>query len=201
MGESGVGKELFSNELHKLSARVQGPFVPINCAAIPETLVESELFGVEKGAFTGAVQSRAGYFERAHGGTLFLDEIASLTYSAQGKVLRAVQERKIERVGGTKTIPVDVRVVAASNVDLAEEVRAGRFRQDLYFRLCVFPIAIRRSRPARRYSPARSALPETVPRPASPRRCGLHPTGNWTRFSLTSSPAISANSRTSSSAV
>lgn len=143
MGESGVGKELFSNELHKLSPRVQGPFVPINCAAIPDNLVESELFGVEKGAFTGAIQSRAGYFERAHGGTLFLDEIASLTYSAQGKVLRAIQERKIERVGGAaKTIPVDVRVVAASNVDLAQEVRAGRFRQDLYFRLCVFPIVI-----------------------------------------------------------
>jgi two-component system response regulator HydG len=142
IGESGVGKELFSNEVHKLSPRSPKPFVPINCAAIPETLVESELFGVEKGAFTGAIQSRAGYFERAHGGTLFLDEIASLTYSAQGKVLRAIQERKIERVGGTRTIPVDVRVVAASNVDLAEEVRAGRFRQDLYFRLCVFPIVI-----------------------------------------------------------
>jgi DNA-binding NtrC family response regulator len=142
IGESGVGKELFSIELHKLSPRSAGPFVPINCAAIPENLVESELFGVEKGAFTGAIQSRAGYFERAHGGTLFLDEIASLTYSAQGKVLRAIQERKIERVGGAKTVPVDVRVVAASNVDLAEEVRAGRFRQDLYFRLCVFPIVI-----------------------------------------------------------
>ncbi|MCA1493895.1 sigma-54-dependent Fis family transcriptional regulator [Sinorhizobium alkalisoli] len=142
IGESGVGKELFSSELHKLGRRHDGPFVPINCAAIPENLVESELFGVEKGAFTGAVQSRAGYFERAHRGTLFLDEIASLTYSAQGKVLRAIQERKIERVGGTKTIPVDVRVVAASNVNLADEIRAGRFRQDLYFRLCVFPIVI-----------------------------------------------------------
>ncbi|XUY29243.1 sigma 54-interacting transcriptional regulator [Agrobacterium sp. rho-8.1] len=142
IGESGVGKELFSNELHRLSPRQDKPFVPINCAAIPETLVESELFGVEKGAFTGAIQSRAGYFERAHGGTLFLDEIASLTYSAQGKVLRAIQERKIERVGGTRTIPVDVRVVTASNVDLAAEVRGGRFRQDLYFRLCVFPIVI-----------------------------------------------------------
>ncbi|NTF33076.1 sigma-54-dependent Fis family transcriptional regulator [Rhizobium skierniewicense] len=142
IGESGVGKELFSNELHRLSPRQDKPFVPINCAAIPEALVESELFGVEKGAFTGAIQSRPGYFERAHGGTLFLDEIASLTYSAQGKVLRAIQERKIERVGGTRTIPVDVRVVTASNVDLAAEVRGGRFRQDLYFRLCVFPIVI-----------------------------------------------------------
>lgn len=142
VGESGVGKELFSSQLHAMSRRNAGPFVAINCAAIPEQLVESELFGVEKGAFTGAIASRAGYFERASGGTLFLDEIASLTYSAQGKVLRALQERKIERVGGTKTISLDVRVVAASNVDLRAEVAAGRFRQDLYFRLCVFPIAI-----------------------------------------------------------
>lgn len=142
LGETGVGKELFSQQLHRLSLRAAGPFVALNCAAIPDTLVESELFGVEKGAFTGAVASRPGYFERAHGGTLFLDEIASLAYSAQGKLLRALQERVIERVGGIKTVPVDVRVIAASNVDLADEVRAGRFRQDLYFRLCVFPIAI-----------------------------------------------------------
>lgn len=142
IGESGVGKELFSSQLHAMSQRSTGPFVAINCAAIPEQLVESELFGVEKGAFTGAIASRAGYFERASGGTLFLDEIASLTYSAQGKVLRALQERKIERVGGSKTITLDVRVVAASNVDLSAEVAAGKFRQDLYFRLCVFPIAI-----------------------------------------------------------
>jgi DNA-binding NtrC family response regulator/predicted hydrocarbon binding protein len=142
IGESGVGKEIFSQQLHRLSARAGGPFVPINCAAIPEGLVESELFGVEKGAFTGAVASRPGYFERAAGGTIFLDEIASLGYAAQGKLLRAIQERQIERVGGTRTIPADVRVIAASNVDLADEVRAGRFRQDLYFRLCVFPIVI-----------------------------------------------------------
>ncbi|MBD1549637.1 sigma-54-dependent Fis family transcriptional regulator [Roseibium aggregatum] len=142
VGESGVGKELFSNQLHEMSRRAKGPFVAINCAAIPENLVESELFGVEKGAFTGATSSRPGYFERASGGTLFLDEVASLTYSAQGKLLRALQERKIERVGAARTTHVDVRVVAASNVDLAEEVAANRFRQDLYFRLCVFPIAI-----------------------------------------------------------
>jgi transcriptional regulator with PAS, ATPase and Fis domain len=142
MGESGVGKELFSNQLHALSSRADAPFVAINCAAIPENLIEAELFGVEKGAFTGAISSRPGYFERAARGTLFLDEISSLTYSAQGKVLRALQERKIERVGGTKTISVDLRVVAACNVDLASEVAAGRFRQDLYFRLCVFPIMI-----------------------------------------------------------
>lgn len=142
VGESGVGKELFSQQLHRLSARAAEPFVAINCAAIPENLVESELFGVEKGAFTGAVASRAGYFERASAGTIFLDEIASLAYAAQGKLLRAIQERQIERVGGSRTVPTDVRVIAASNVDLADEVRAGRFRQDLYFRLCVFPIAI-----------------------------------------------------------
>jgi two-component system, NtrC family, response regulator HydG len=142
VGESGVGKELFSQQLHRLSRRADGAFVALNCAAIPDTLVESELFGVEKGAFTGASASRPGYFERANGGTLFLDEIASLAYAAQGKLLRALQERTIERVGGSKTVPVDVRVIAASNVDLAEEVRAGRFRQDLYYRLCVFPISI-----------------------------------------------------------
>lgn len=142
VGESGVGKELFSNLLHEISACAKGPFVAINCAALPDSLVESELFGVEKGAFTGAVNSRPGYFERAAGGTLFLDEVVALTYSAQGKLLRALQERKIERVGGTRTISVDVRVAAASNVDLAQEVAAGRFRQDLYFRLCVFPIVI-----------------------------------------------------------
>jgi DNA-binding NtrC family response regulator/predicted hydrocarbon binding protein len=142
VGESGVGKELFSQQLHRLSHRSTKPFVALNCAAIPDTLVESELFGVEKGAFTGAVASRPGYFERAAGGTLFLDEIASLAYAAQGKLLRAIQERVIERVGGSRTVAADVRVIAASNVDLADEVRAGRFRQDLYFRLCVFPIQI-----------------------------------------------------------
>lgn len=142
VGESGVGKELFSNQLHEMSRRAKGPFVAINCAAIPDNLVESELFGVEKGAYTGATASRAGYFERASGGTLFLDEVSSLPYSSQGKLLRALQERKIERVGGGRTIDVDVRVIAASNVDLADEVSAGRFRQDLYFRLCVFPVAI-----------------------------------------------------------
>lgn len=142
VGESGVGKELFSNQLHAMSRRASGPFVAINCAAIPENLVESELFGVEKGAFTGATASRPGYFQRASGGTLFLDEISSLAYSAQGKLLRALQERAIERVGGSKSIAIDVRVVAASNVDLAAEVGLGRFRSDLYFRLCVFPVTI-----------------------------------------------------------
>ena len=142
VGESGVGKELFASTLHDLSPRRDGPFVALNCAAIPDTLVESELFGVEKGAYTGAAAARPGRFERADGGTLFLDEIASLSLVAQGKLLRALQQREIERVGGVRTVKVDVRVVAATNVDLRDEVKAGRFREDLFFRLNVFPIAL-----------------------------------------------------------
>ncbi len=139
-GESGVGKEAFARRLHRVSARAAEPFVAVNCAAIPETLVESELFGVERGAFTGASVARPGRFERADGGTLFLDEIATLSLVSQGKLLRALQEGEIERIGGTKTLRVDVRVVAATNVDLQAEVEAGRFREDLFFRLNVFPI-------------------------------------------------------------
>ncbi len=139
-GESGVGKEAFARQLHATGPRAAAAFVAVNCAAIPETLLESELFGVDRGAFTGATQSRAGRFERADGGTLFLDEIATLSLTSQGKLLRALQEGEIERVGGTRTLRVDVRVVAATNVDLQEEVRAGRFREDLYYRLNVYPI-------------------------------------------------------------
>ncbi|HEY9096811.1 MAG TPA: sigma-54-dependent Fis family transcriptional regulator [Hydrogenophaga sp.] len=139
-GESGVGKEMFASMLHRISPRKEQPFVAVNCAAIPETLMESELFGVERGAYTGAGQSRPGRFERATGGTLFLDEIGTLSFVAQGKLLRALQEGEIERVGGTRTIKVDVRVVAATNVDLRQAVREGQFREDLFFRLNVFPI-------------------------------------------------------------
>jgi two-component system, NtrC family, response regulator HydG len=139
-GESGVGKEAFAHRLHRISARAAQPFVAVNCAAIPETLIESELFGVERGAFTGASTSRAGRFERADGGTLFLDEIGTLSLVSQGKLLRALQEGEIERVGGTRTLQVDVRVVAATNVDLQQQVRDGRFREDLFFRLNVYPI-------------------------------------------------------------
>ena len=142
LGESGVGKEVFSRTLHRLSSRADKPFVAVNCAAIPEQLIESELFGVERGAFTGALQSRQGRFERAHGGTLFLDEIGTLTASAQGKLLRALQEGEIERLGDSQTRKVDVRVIAATNVDLRDEVAAGRFREDLFFRLNVFPVRI-----------------------------------------------------------
>ncbi|MEX1165306.1 MAG: sigma 54-interacting transcriptional regulator [Hydrogenophaga sp.] len=139
-GESGVGKEMFARSLHRSSNRAAQAFIAINCAAIPETLIESELFGVERGAFTGAGASRPGRFERADKGTLFLDEIGSLSLVAQGKLLRALQEGEIERVGGTKTLKVDVRVVAATNEHLREAVRQGSFREDLFYRLNVFPI-------------------------------------------------------------
>jgi transcriptional regulator with GAF, ATPase, and Fis domain/predicted hydrocarbon binding protein len=139
-GESGTGKELFANNLHAVSPRANKPFVAINCAAIPETLVEAELFGVERGAYTGAISSRAGRFERASTGTLFLDEVGALSLAAQGKLLRAIQEGEIERVGGSNAKKVDVRIVAATNIDLRAEVEARRFREDLFFRLNVFPI-------------------------------------------------------------
>jgi DNA-binding NtrC family response regulator len=141
-GESGVGKERLAQALHRLSHRSAGPWVAINCAALPAELIESELFGVERGAFTGADRTRAGRFERAQGGTLFLDEVASLSLAAQGKLLRVLQEREVERVGGTHTLPVDVRIIAAANEDLREAVAQGRFREDLFFRLNVFPVHI-----------------------------------------------------------
>jgi len=141
-GESGVGKELFARMLHEIGSRKDEPFIAINCAAIPETLIESELFGVDKGAFTGATTSRSGRFERAHGGTLFLDEIGTLSPSSQGKLLRVLQEGVLERVGGTSLISVDVRVVAATNVELRDAVAKGEFREDLFFRLNVFPILL-----------------------------------------------------------
>lgn len=142
LGESGVGKEVFARTLHKISPRSDRPFVAINCAAIPEHLVEAELFGVEKGAFTGATQSRPGRFERADGGALFLDEIGALSFVAQGKLLRALQEREIERVGDSRTRKVDVRVIAATNENLRERTKSGHFREDLFYRLNVFPIHI-----------------------------------------------------------
>ncbi len=142
IGESGVGKEVGARTLHALSDRADQPFIAVNCAAIPESLIEAELFGVQKGAFTGATESRPGRFERAHGGTLFLDEIATLSLPAQGKLLRALQEREIERVGDTQVRPIDVRIVAATNIDLRSAIAASQFRQDLFYRLNVFPIRI-----------------------------------------------------------
>jgi transcriptional regulator with PAS, ATPase and Fis domain len=141
-GESGTGKELFARAVHRLSPRAGGPFVAINCAAIPENLLESELFGYEKGAFTGAVARKLGKFEVADGGTLFLDEIGDLSGPLQAKILRAVETRSFERVGGTSPLQFDVRQVAATNRDLRARVSAGLFREDLYFRLSVFSIQI-----------------------------------------------------------
>ncbi len=141
-GESGTGKELFARALHALSPRADGPFIAINCAAIPETLLETELFGHEKGAFTGASARKPGKFELAHRGTLFLDEIGDLPLSLQAKILRALEEKRFERVGGTVSLQVDVRVVAATNRNLKAAVAARQYREDLYFRLSVFPIVI-----------------------------------------------------------
>ena len=141
-GESGTGKELFARALHALSPRSDGPFVAINCAAIPENLLETELFGHEKGAFTGAAARKLGKFELAHRGTLFLDEIGDLPLSLQPKILRALEEKKFDRIGGTGPVQVDVRVVAATNRNLKAAVAARQYREDLYFRLSVFPIVI-----------------------------------------------------------
>jgi DNA-binding NtrC family response regulator len=140
LGESGTGKELVAQEIHRLSKRAEGPFVKVNCAAIPSELIESELFGHEKGSFSGAANRRRGQFEVAHGGTLFLDEIGDMSLSAQAKVLRALQTGEITRVGSEKAIGVDVRIVAATNKDLEAEVKEGNFREDLYFRLAVVPL-------------------------------------------------------------
>ncbi|GAB4260982.1 sigma-54-dependent transcriptional regulator [Deferrisoma sp.] len=141
-GENGTGKELVARAVHRASRRRDGPFVEVNCAAIPEDLIESELFGHEKGAFTGATARRRGKFDLADGGTLFLDEIGDMSLKTQAKILRVIQEMRFERVGGTKTHEVDVRIIAATNKDLEEEIREGRFREDLYYRLNVVPIHV-----------------------------------------------------------
>ncbi len=142
LGENGTGKELVAKEIHRQSGRSDGPFIEVNCASIPETLIESELFGHEKGAFTDAVGRRKGKFEAAHQGTIFLDEIADMSLHTQAKVLRVVQEMKFERVGGEEAIQVDVRLISATNKNITEEVEAGRFREDLYFRINVIPIYV-----------------------------------------------------------
>jgi len=142
MGENGTGKELVARSIHRLSKRTYKPFVEVNCAAIPEDLIESELFGHEKGAFTGATEKKRGKFDLAHEGTLFLDEVADMSLKAQAKILRILQEKKFERVGGNTLIPTDVRVLAATNKNLEEEMETGRFRQDLYYRLNVIPLRV-----------------------------------------------------------
>ncbi len=141
-GENGTGKEVVAHTIHSLSPRFNKPFIEVNCAAIPEELIESELFGHEKGAFTGATQLRRGKFDLAHGGTLFLDEIGDMSLKTQAKILRILQEQKFERVGGSQTISVDVRVVAATNKDLKAEIQRGNFREDLFYRLNVIPFVV-----------------------------------------------------------
>ncbi len=141
-GENGTGKELVAHTIHAMSSRFEKPFIEINCAAIPEELIESELFGHEKGSFTGATQLKRGKFDLANGGTLFLDEIADMSLKTQAKILRILQEQRFERVGGSQTIEVDVRVIAATNKNLEEEIKANRFREDLYYRLNVVPFRV-----------------------------------------------------------
>jgi len=142
IGETGTGKEIIANAIHNLSHRAEGPLIKVNCGAIPETLVDSELFGHEKGAFTGAIEQKRGRFERAQGGTIFLDEVSELPPPVQIRLLRVLQEKEIERVGGTKSIRVDARIVSATNRDLESLLEKGQFREDLYFRLSVFPIPV-----------------------------------------------------------
>ncbi|RJP19872.1 MAG: sigma-54-dependent Fis family transcriptional regulator [Deltaproteobacteria bacterium] len=154
LGESGTGKELVATTLHYQSNRKEKPLIKVNCAALPEGLIESELFGHEKGAFTGAVRRKPGRFELANGGTIFLDEIGDVPPSTQSKILRVIQERKFERIGGTATLTVDVRIIAATNRNLEEDVRAGRFREDLYYRLNVIPLVLPPLRERREDIPA-----------------------------------------------
>jgi len=142
LGQSGVGKEVFASYIHKNSPRAKKPFVAINMAAIPENLIESELFGFEKGAFTDASEAKAGQFELANGGTLFLDEIAEMPYGVQAKLLRALQEKEVRRLGSSKTIKIDIRVVSATNANLSEKIKNGEFREDLYYRLNTIPLYI-----------------------------------------------------------
>ncbi|MBY0335387.1 MAG: sigma-54 dependent transcriptional regulator [Acetobacteraceae bacterium] len=185
-GESGTGKEVLARHLHARSRRASGPFVALNCAALPETLLESELFGHEKGAFSGAVAARKGRFEQADGGTLLLDEIGEMDLRLQAKLLRAIQEREVDRLGGTHPVKVNVRILAATNRDLAAEARAGRFREDLFFRLNVVQLRIPplRERPgdilplarhfARRYARA-NGLPERGLSPMAEAALAAHP--------------------------
>lgn len=168
-GESGTGKEIFARHIHRFSKRCENPFIAINCAAIPENMLEAVLFGYEKGAFTGAYQASPGKFEQAQGGTLLLDEISEMDLGLQAKLLRVLQEREVERLGGRKVIALDVRVIATTNRNLRQEVEAGRFREDLYYRLNVFPIKLMALRerhsdvlPLARYLVERHTAPDGI---------------------------------------
>ena len=189
-GESGTGKEVIARHIHRLSRRARGPFVALNCAAIPEALLESELFGHEKGAFSGAIARRCGKFEAADGGTLLLDEISEMDIRLQAKLLRALQEREIDRVGGSAPVPIDVRILATSNRDMTADIAAGRFREDLYFRLNVVglrlpplrerpgDIAVLASHYARHYAMVNGVLPRMISAPGVARLCAQPWRGN-----------------------
>ena len=191
-GENGTGKELVARQIHARSRRADAPFVEVNCAAIPEELIESELFGHEKGAFTGAVAQKVGKFSLAHGGTIFLDEVADMSVMTQAKVLRILQEQRFSRVGGTEMLDVDVRVIAATNKDLELEIAQGRFREDLYYRLNVIPFRV----PALRERPGDVPMlaREFMPRPASSRRSS--PRARCASSSRTAGPATCASCAT-----
>jgi two-component system response regulator AtoC len=180
VGESGTGKELVAAALHRHSDRASGPFIKVNCGGLPENLVESELFGHERGAFTGADRQKPGRFERAKGGTIFLDEVGELPSSAQAKILRVLQQREFERVGGTETLRTDARVVAATHRDLAKEVAAGRFREDLYYRLNVARVVI----------PALRDRPEDIPLLAEHLLRRVERRQGWGQLSLSSEALV-----------
>ena len=178
LGESGAGKELVARSIHRNSLRSRERFVQVNCAAIPEELIESELFGHEKGSFTGATEKQIGKFEQADKGTIFLDEVGDMSPKTQAKVLRVLQEGEVERLGSARTIKVDVRVIAATNKDLEEEIEKGTFREDLYFRLSVIPITrAAAARPARGHPAARPPLRRAVQPRAQPPAAPFHAGG------------------------